>query len=308
MSLPFISVVIPNLHSPIIGVTLESLNRQIYDSERYEVIVVGQDRFGLVQENQRVRFMCSREPLPPSVARNRGAIAATGEILAFLDADCLAHPEWLSVLGERYTDSSVQVVGGAVDFDRDQYWRLSDNISTFHDYLPDGPGDHRSQLPSLNLSIRRALFLEIGGFDERYPQPSGEDADLSLRLRRAGHVLHFERRAVVFHRPGRTKFQHLVHHAYLLGRYSIKLDPRYAGTPDSLPSLLHWRPALILATPLLAAGVVTRIYLPRRALWSLWYTAPAVFIAKLAWCLGAATSPHRQASYDQNYLRRTKTE
>ena len=292
MDLPFISVVIPNLHSPVIGLTLDSVHRQTYDRTHYEVIVVGQDRLELVREDGLVRFLRSDVPLPPSVARNRGAAAARGEILAFLDADCEVFPDWLTAIASWHNEPGVQVVGGAVDFAYDRYWTLADNISTFHEFWLDAPGDRRSLLPSLNLSIRRSLFLEVGGFDERYPRPSGEDSDLSLRLRRRGCTLHFKRGAAVFHRPPRTRLSDLLRHAYFLGKYSIKVDPRYADTPDSLPAWLRWRPSLILTAPVLAAGIVARIYLPHRTRWRFWYTAPAVFWAKITWCVGAATHPN----------------
>jgi len=289
---PFVSVVIPNLHTPAIGLTLDSLRCQTYERTRYEVIVVGQDRFGLVQEDKLVRFIRSDTPLPPAVARNQGAFSARGEILAFIDADCVASPDWLATIVSRYAEPGVQVVGGAVAFDCDQYWMLADNIGTFYDYLTDAPGDHRSQLPSLNFSVRREPFVEVGGFDERYPKPAGEDSDLCLRLRHRGHRLCFERRAVVHHHPPRTHPVDLLRHAFTLGKYSIKVDPRYAGTPDSLPPVLRWRLSLILVAPVLAGGVVTRIYLPRPKLRRFWYTAPAVFAAKIMWCFGAATHPN----------------
>jgi glycosyltransferase involved in cell wall biosynthesis len=294
MQPPFVSIVIPNLHSPVIDQTLESIRRQTYDHTRFEVIVVGQDRFGLVQGHNHVQFLRSDVPLAPSVARNRGAAAARGSVIAFLDADCVAQPSWLETLVSRYVDTDVHVVGGAVAFELDRYWTFADNLSTFHDYLTDSPGEHRPQLPSLNLSLHHRLFDEIGGFDERYPRPAGEDSDLSLRLRQAGYTLYFEHRAVVFHHPPRTGLSDLLRHAFYLGKYSIKVDPRYAGTPDSFPTILRWRPSLILAAPVLAAGAAARIYLPHPKRWRFWYTAPAVFAAKMAWCAGAASRPSQR--------------
>ena len=51
-----VSVVIPNLNSPIIHQTIEALEKQTFDRKAYEVVVVGIDRFGLVNESDIVRF------------------------------------------------------------------------------------------------------------------------------------------------------------------------------------------------------------------------------------------------------------
>src|SRR5690606_31880620 len=96
---------------------------------------------------------------------NLGAARSKGEILAFLDADCLASPDWLAVLDECFNAAQVNVVGGGITFDATNYWSLADNISMFHDYLASLPPGMRRQLPSLNLAIRRDLFAESGGFE-----------------------------------------------------------------------------------------------------------------------------------------------
>lgn len=285
------TVIIPVLHSPVVHQTLDSLREQRYDLSQVEVIVVGQDKFGLVGEDSLVRFDRSSEPLAPAVARNRGIEQASGDVIAFLDSDCVASPDWLMVLAECYQDPAVHVVGGAVDFARDNYWTLSDNVSMFHDYMVGSLRGKRSQLPSLNLSARRRVFDEVGCFDERYPRPAGEDADLTIRMRRSGFDLHFEPRAVVYHHPPRHRFVDLLCHSFYQGKYSTKVDPRYVGTSDSLPFLLRWRLSLVLAAPVLAAGVVARVYGQHRELWRSWYLAPAIFLAKVAWCVGAAARP-----------------
>jgi glycosyltransferase involved in cell wall biosynthesis len=282
----FISVIIPNLHTPVIGATLDALRRQTWPREQTEVIVVGQDRFGIVETAEGVTFLRTETPVLPGQARNHGAGVARGDVLAFLDADCVPAPQWLDILAERFADPRTNVVGGSVDFGRDQYWKLADNLSTFRGHLPDSPGESRRSMPSLNLSVRRSVFLEVGGFDER--RATAEDMDLCARLSRAGCMLYFERRAVIWHNPPRTELRHLWQHAYTFGHNSLKVDPRYAGQPEAFPGWLRRPVALILLAPFMAAGVTVRTFLPNRRLWPMAYVAPGVFLAKLAWCLGAA--------------------
>jgi len=52
-----ISIVIPNLHSPIIDQTLDSIRKQMFELGQLEVIVVGRDRHGLVHEDDLVRSL-----------------------------------------------------------------------------------------------------------------------------------------------------------------------------------------------------------------------------------------------------------
>jgi glycosyltransferase involved in cell wall biosynthesis len=284
------SVIIPNLNSPTIGQTIESVKRQTY--EPYQVIVVGMDQYNQIRETDLVHFDHSEIPLPPAKARNRGAALADGDVIVFIDADCIAQPNWLAILANCFADPKVSVVGGGVDFHSDNYWTLSDNISMFYEYLSMHPSGVKPQLPSLNLAILKQVFKDIGGFDERYPHPSSEDADLSFRLRQQGHRLYFEPSAVVLHKPPRNRMHDMLQHGYYQGMYSTKVDPRYASEPG-LPKLLRTRFGVACFSPLLALGVTFRIFIKYPMLFRYWYTAPAILLSKLSWCLGAAARPKK---------------
>ncbi len=288
-----ISVVIPMLDSPIIDQTLDSLGRQTVGLSQIEVIVVGRDGHGLVVEDELVRFVDMGRPVAPAVARNRGLAGAAGEIVAFIDSDCIAADDWLETMLAAYaSDLHRTVVGGSVGFESDNYWTLADNISTFYRFLSSTAAGERLHLPSLNFSARREVLESAGGFDERYPTPSGEDTDLSLRLRQAGHVLYFEPRAVVYHRPARRDLGALLRHAREFGRYSPRMQPEHAELLD-MPAVLRNSVLLLALSPLLAAGVTARIFAMDPGVRRYWYTAPAIFLAKLAWCVGAAGNESR---------------
>ena len=281
------SVVIPSLNSPIIQQTIDAICDQHYDMQKVETIVVGLDEAGLIQPRHHVIFDNTIHPFSPAAARNRGAAQARGSIIVFTDADCIPDKDWLKVLAERFEPPSVNVVGGGVDFDQTGYWALADNLSMFYEYLSTHSPGKRRQLPSLNLAIRSHVFAEVGGFDERYPRPSGEDADLTIRLRKKGYDLDFEPSAIVTHSPPRHRFSDMLRHSYYQGMYSTKIDPRYAEE-EGLPGLLRTRPGVILAAPILAGLVSGSIFIKYPDLLRFWYTLPAIYISKIAWCLGAA--------------------
>lgn len=292
------SVVIPNLHSPSIDSTINSLQDQKYDHDRYEVIVVGMDKYDLVRENRMVHFDRSEQQLSAAQARNRGAQQAVGDVIIFMDADCVANPNLLENYHDRFQNAAIDIVGGGVEFSTRNYWTLSDNLSMFHDYMASLPAGKKRQLPSLNLAVRRSIFMNAGGFDERYPYPSGEDADLTIRLQKLGYQLYFEPKARVFHNPQRNSLQDLCIHAYYQGMFSTKVDPRYIEA-EGLPKIFRNRYGLILGAPVLGIATTIKIFLFQPKVRRYWFTFPAILLAKIAWCIGAAHKKPLQSQHAQ---------
>jgi glycosyltransferase involved in cell wall biosynthesis len=291
----WVSVIIPNLNSLVVDRTLVALRDQRFSLARVEILVVGLDEPGLVRTDRLVRMISTETPVPPAVARNVGVQEAKGDLLCFIDADCIPHQDWLEKLLSHYNNLNVTVVGGGVAFPTDGYWRLADNVATFYPYLHTSLPGTRDQLPSLNLSFRREVWDEVGIFDERYPYPAGEDADWSTRARLAGHQLYFEPGATVTHCPARATLRDLWQHAVRFGQYSVKVDKRYQARL-ALPFVLrHWL-LVLLATPIMAAFVTGRV-LFNRYLWRYAYTLPAVYIAKVGWCWGASKRLRGQVTW-----------
>jgi GT2 family glycosyltransferase len=283
-----ISIVIPNLNSNIIDQTLNSLGAQTAPRTEVEIIVVGQDAPGLVRPSARVKFDRTERVYIPPEARNRGARQATGEVLVFIDADCVAPPGWLNRITAHFADAQVAGVGGGVRFETGNYWNTADNFSWFHEFLDTQPAGPRQQFPSLNLALRRDLFLKFDGFNERLFV--GDDFDLTFRMAKAGCDLRFDPQAWVLHRPGRNSPQILWRHAYIYGQYSTKIGPRAHGEPG-LPAPLRSRPALLALSPFLALGAALRVYWQTPHSLRFAPAFPAVLLSKLAWCIGAANSP-----------------
>ncbi len=283
-----ITIVIPNLHSPTVHKTIHALLNQTVNPSMYEVIIVGMDKWGLIADSGSVHFDQTEKPISQAAARNRGAFSAKGDILVFVDADCIPYSDWLEVIIGRFSDPSISVLGGGVTFSDKNYWKLADNIATFHEYLSNLPPGTKQQLPGLNLAIRRSAFEQSGGFDQN--RPAGEDSDLTIRLRRLGFPLFFEPRAVVLHDPSRHQFLDLLQHAYHLGKHSVKVDPVHASD-TGLPWFFRTRLGMIISAPLLATGITFRIFLKNSLLLKYWYTAPAILASKLAWCVGASMHP-----------------
>src|SRR6476619_6643979 len=114
-----LSVVIPNLHSPVIDQTLAALAVQTWSREQTEVVVVGLDKYSHVARFPFARHIDTGTPASSARARNLGIRATTGEVVVFVDADGVPHADWLARYAARFEDPMVNVVGGGVDFSWD---------------------------------------------------------------------------------------------------------------------------------------------------------------------------------------------
>jgi histidinol-phosphate phosphatase family protein len=166
----------------------------------------------------------------PAAARNLGWRLATAPWVAFLDDDVEPGPTWLADLEADLAGLPPEVAGsqGRLRVPLPAGRRPTDWERNVH-------GLETARWATADMAYRRAVLEEVGGFDERFPRAYREDADLALRVLRAGHRI--ER--------GRRRITHPVRRADRL--VSVRLQ---AGNADDvLMAALHgrgWR---------LAAGV-----------------------------------------------------
>lgn len=195
----------------------------------------------------------SRRP-GPAAARNAGAAEATGQALAFCDADDVVGPGWLA--GCVAALSAADVVAGVFDFDalngRSGRSPVQHYASHF-DFLPAGLG--------ANLGVRTDAFRSVGGFDEFLS--AGEDIDLCWRLQLQGRRFAAAPDAVVAKRE-RTDPRSRRRQAISYGRHDAALYRRFRahGMRRNLWLTVKTYAWLVLNAPLaLLPG-------SRRVLWS----------------------------------------
>lgn len=200
MSVPGVSVVVPTRDRPRqLGECLEALRRLDYPRERLQVIVVDDGGTADLGPTGDALLLRHERSAGPGAARNTGAAAADGELLAFTDDDCLPDRRWLLELtaaaahGAAAGGRTVNALGSNPYAQASQH--IQDLVYAHFNARPEAA----RFLASNNLALPRHAFLELGGFDaERFPAAS-EDRDLCDRWLASGRTLHYAPGAVVNH-------------------------------------------------------------------------------------------------------------
>ena len=134
-----------------------------------------------------------------SAARNIGAEAATGEIIAYTDSDCMADPEWLYFLVGTLLGGDYAGVGGPNISPPAENWVQACVAAApggpSHVLLTDVVAEH---IPGCNMAFYKWAFEKVGGFDIEY-RKAGDDVDFCWRLQQEGQIIAFSPAAIVWH-------------------------------------------------------------------------------------------------------------
>ena len=171
------------------------------DYPDYEVIVVNDgstDRTLEITEGFPFCRIISQPNKGLSTARNVGAEAATGEIVAYTDSDCVADPDWLTYLAARMEAGNLAACGGP-NFPPPEDSLVPAAVAVSpggptHVLISDEVAEH---IAGCNMAFRRETLLELGGFDPIY-RAAGDDVDICWRFQDAGHAIGFSPAAAVW--------------------------------------------------------------------------------------------------------------
>ena len=132
--------------------------------------------------------------LGPAAARNEGASRATGDVLVFVDADVVVHPEGIGRIRRAFdSEPELAALFGSYDDDPFDPGIVSAFRNLLHHHVHTSAAGPASTFWAGLGAIRREAFDEAGGFDAaRYPQPSVEDIDLGLRVSAAGGLIRLD--------------------------------------------------------------------------------------------------------------------
>ena len=217
---------------------LACLGRQTLRPSEFEVLVVDN---GSTDETPEIARRAEMEAALPvrllskpktsiSAVRNFGAAQARGEVVAFLDADCLAEPDWLETALRLAPHNGVW---GA-------HYRIPENATwvgrTWFAYQAKVTGGPATFLPGGDLFFWRRDFEELDGFDET--ARTSEDVELCARVRAAGMpVLSIPELAVVHLGTPRTLSRFYRQHRWH-GQEVVRLFLRNLPSRKNLPLII----------------------------------------------------------------------
>ncbi len=204
---PYVSIIVPVYNrGGEIGDCIESLLSLDYPESHREIIVVddaSRDRTPAVVRGYDVRLMIQPRNLGPSAARNAGVRASKGELIAFIDSDCIADPQWLRELIPFSHDPRLALVGGFVDgfftaSALDRYEKVHSALNMGQKRLTGQGRNSIFYVPACNMVVRKTAFEHVNGMDEG--MRLGEDVDLCWKLMAAGYRLMYTPRGRVRHK------------------------------------------------------------------------------------------------------------
>lgn len=231
---------------------VESVLKQTHEPLELVLVVDGnddvfemvQDEFGDVDgEVSNLVLHNNEENRGISYSRTKGAELATGEIVAFIDDDGVAEPDWIETLVEVYEDTDVLAAGGYVApdwlegkpsfFPEEFNWLVGCTEKGFAE-----DGEEVRNVYGSNISYRRNVFLDVGGYDvntgrkgDRHIQ--AHEAPVGIRIQEEyGRGMIYVHDAVVNHQlfSYRGDFRWLMQRSFWQGFSKRVMDVLY---PDS---------------------------------------------------------------------------
>ena len=231
--------------------TVESVQQQTLPPR--EIIVVVDHNPGLLKRVREhlsgVVVEVNTEEQGLSGARNSGIAVAKGQIIAFLDDDAVATPDWLMSLCEEFTNLEILGIGGAVAplwLDKEPAWLPEEFywvVGCSYRGIPETVQTIRNPIGA-NMAFRREVFETVGGFrcgiGRVGTRPIGcEETELCIRARQhwPRRTFLYQPQARVFHHipANRASWGYFCSRCYAEG-FSKAVIARYVGSKDSLSS------------------------------------------------------------------------
>lgn len=253
----FVSVIIPTKNEEnAISACIESLEKSDYPKDKFELIVIDggsvDKTVNIVKKLQKkyknIRLVCA-DGANTSVGRNIGIKSASGDIIINFSGHTLAEKNFIRALSTKlqYSENSVAGVGCKDKIPMDQSSSIAQYIECITSTKLGGSMMHQHMefhgeqfVDSVSFTAyRREIFEKVGFFDSDLP--SGDDAELNSRIRKAGYKLLYTPVTCVY-RYRREKLKDFFWQMFNYGRSRMQINKRHL---DSL-RLVYLMPALFV--------------------------------------------------------------
>jgi cellulose synthase/poly-beta-1,6-N-acetylglucosamine synthase-like glycosyltransferase len=263
-----------------------------YPADRREILIVDNgstDGTAAQIQSRPVRYL--HEPKRGvSNARNHGIAQSSGEILAFVDADCIVEPQWLIEIARAFEDPEVGCVAGHLEHAPPRTPAERQAARMLGDWQRFAFTSKPAYAITANAAYRRDVLDEIGGFDPHMTR--AQDVELGLRFQeRSGRRLAYAERATARHRGRSTQlgfFRQQLGWAYGAGLVGAKFEA-LGGDPVTPPG------AREITKVLRGLGIVLMARIRGRGesgwIENTWYD----LLRQIAWFVGARVGLRRGA-------------
>jgi len=239
-----LSIIVPSYNSEhVISDCLSSLEKQTY-AGNFEIIVVDSsiDKTSeiVASDYPAVKLIRLNKRTNPGRARNIGIGEAKGDSIVFIDADCIAAPDWLERMAGAH-ESFYSIVGGIVRNSpkSNSLVGRAGYMAEFREFLPEMHRQEVTHIPTCNVSYKRRIFNKFGLFQgDYYPQ---EDLIFNYSLSKQGEKILLDPAICVWHRH-RSGLGDFLYHQYRIG-----------GATSRVLRTIPLEGAFIARHPLLAA-------------------------------------------------------
>ena len=229
------SIIIPAKNEAAnIGRCLDSIANVNWDRNEFEVIVVdnGSSDATVAIARKKGALVFIKPELTISGLRNFGAFNSSGEILAFIDADCTVVPSWLEKASPYLKRKEVACFGSPPIVPDDATWVPKAWFSVRRKRVDVGETDW---LESMNMFVRREAYTTSGGFDESLI--TCEDYDLTLRLKQLGSLI-CDSSIVAVHHGEAATVGHFFRKELWRGKSNFAGMMQHGITMAEIPSLI----------------------------------------------------------------------
>jgi GT2 family glycosyltransferase len=224
-----ISIIIIVKNDYRIEKTLEYLEG-IRTDHQYEIIVVDASAVNLLVDikNKFINvnwLYYTKKPNKKTYPeqRNIGIANAKGEIIIFIDADCIPDDGWLDEIikpiieqGELIVAGSVKSIGGR------SFWDVEQESMQLKEYI--------DECSTINMAFVKSIIKRVGFFDETFE--AGEDTDFLWRAVDSGYKIKYNKNAIVYHDWG--NLQHQIKRAITYGEARVRLYAKHSNRLKNL--------------------------------------------------------------------------